>query len=370
MKSILFKSALFASLFFAILGCEKDQLKDTNVTAVKTLYEPSQGKSLVLQSSASATLYFEWEPAKAEDGGMVLYEVAFDVENGDFSQPVYKMASDNNGGYNYATITHKQLNKIGEMAGIASAATGKLRWTVFSSKGINEKIAEETRILEITRLAGFADIPVDVYVSGDGSEGGTDLASAKIMKAIAPGEYEVYTKLTTGKAYHFTDAKTGTPRRFYVENNLLKEGTASSNVSKTAVYRINLDFNIGSAVYTEINKIELFFSPTNEFLFTHDYIGEGIWKASSKPITFKQESWGRDERYKIRMTTTNAAGETVEEWWGTPNTDHRPTAASPPSYYFLYRVDNSRWNGKFKFGSDIDMSLADVTMSSEERRVG
>lgn len=362
MKTILLNLSILIAVLFAFTGCNKDEdLKDTRVTAVKTLYEPTDGKSIVLQSSASASLYFEWEPAKAEDSGMVLYEIAFDKEGGDFSNPVYRMASDNTGGYNHATITHKQLNKIAGMAGIESSETGKLIWTVFSSKGINDIIAAESRTIEITRLSGFADVPVDVFVTGEASEGGTDLSKARMMKATANGEFEVYTKLTAGKSYYFTDAKVGTPRKFYVENSLLKEGTTSITVAKTGVYRINLDFNVGSAVYTEITDFQLFFCPTNSFLFSCDYTENGIFKATSKPIEFKQEGWGRDERYKFKMTTINAAGETVEEWWGTPNTDSRPNSSSPASYYYLYPVNDSQWDGKFKFAGEMDMALVDVT---------
>ena len=364
MKKLLINFTILFSLILAITGCEKDEMKDTNVTAVKSLYEPADAKSVVLQSSASASLYFEWEPAKAEDSGMVLYEVAFDVEGGDFSNPIYKMASDNTGGYNHATITHKQLNKIGAMAGIASAATGKLIWTVFSSKGINEKQASEVRTLEITRLAGFADVPVDVYVSGEGSEGGDDLSQARIMKATAPGEFEVYIELTAGKPYYFTDTNTGTPRQFYTENGLTKEGSTTSTVEKTGVYRINLDFNVGSAVYTEITDIELYFSPEETALFSHEYQGNGIWKAFSQPITFKEESWGRDERYKIVMTTVNSEDETVTEWWGTLNlTDSRPTADSPDSYYYMAPSSDDPWSEKWKFADEMDMALVDVTIS-------
>lgn len=362
MKNILVKLTIFASCLLAIVGCKKDELKDTGVTAVKSLYEPANAKSIVLQSSASATLYFEWEPAKAEDSGMVLYEIAFDKEGGDFSAPVYRMASDNNGGYNHATISHKQLNKIAGMAGIESSATGKLIWTVFSSKGINDVKAAESRTIEITRLAGFADVPVDVYVTGEATEGGTDLSKASIMKSTANGEFEVYTKLTAGKTYHFTDAKVGTPRQFYVQNNLLKEGATDITPAKTGVYRINLDFNLGVAVYTEITNMQLFFCPTNTFLFSLDYTAAGVWKATSKPITFKTESWGKDERYKFKMTTVNAAGATVDAWWGTPNTDSRPTSSSPASYYYLFPVGSDQWSGKFKFASEIDGSLSDVTV--------
>lgn len=363
MKSLLIKLTILASLMIAFVGCNEDEeLRDTKVTAVNALYEPTDAKSVVLQSSASASVYFEWEPAKAEDSGMVLYEVAFDKEGGDFSSPIYKMASDNNGGYNHATLTHKQLNKIGAMAGIESAATGKLIWTVFSSKGINELKAAESRTIEITRLAGFADVPVDVFVTGEGSEGGTDLSKASVMKAIAIGEFEVYTKLTAGKPYYFTDAKVGTPRTFYVENGLVKEGTTTITATKTGVYRINLDFTVGSAVYTEITDMQLFFSPTNSFLFSLPYLANGEWKATSQPITFKQEGWGRDERYKIKMTTINSAGETVGEWWGTPSTDSRPDASSPASYFYLFPVNNSQWDGKFKMAGELDMALVDMSV--------
>jgi starch-binding outer membrane protein SusE/F len=361
MKTILWNITLFASLIFIFTGCEdEDKLTSTKVTSVDKLYEPADSKSVILQSSNSAALYFEWEHAKAEDGGMVLYEVAFDVEGGDFSDPVYKMASDNNGGYNYATISHKQLNKIAGMAGIGSSETGKVSWTVFSSKGINEVKAEETRTLEITRLPGFADVPVDVYVTGDASEGGAELANAGVMKSTASGEFEIYTKLTAGKTYFFTDANAGSPRQFYIENGLLKEGSETITPEKTAVYRINLDFTLGTAVCTEITDVQVYFSPTDEFLFSHEYIGGGVWKASSQPITFKQESWGRDQRYKFMMSTINSAGEEVSEWWGTLNsTDGPPSGAD--SYYYITQVPESRWEDKFKFADEMDGALVDIT---------
>ena len=364
MKTILVKLTIFASILLAFVGCKKDEgLRDTRVSAVTAFYEPADSKSIVLQSSASATLYFEWEAAKAEDSGMVLYEIAFDKVGGDFSNPVYKMAADNNGAYNHATISHKQLNKIAGAAGIESSATGKLIWTIISSKGINEMKSAESRTIELTRLAGFADVPYDVYVTGEGSEGGTDLSKASLMKSTAAGEFEVYTKLTTGKAYNFTDAKVGTPRKFFVDNGKLKEGTTTNTVAKTGVYRIRLDFNVGSVVYTEITDMQIFFCPTNSFLFSLDYIAGGVWKAASKPITFKTESWGKDERYKIKMTTLTGDGVTVGEWWGTPNTDSRPNSSSPASYYYLFPVNDSQWDGKFKFASEIDGSLSDASVS-------
>ncbi|MCG8309160.1 MAG: SusE domain-containing protein [Cytophagales bacterium] len=362
MNSIIKKALFVFTLLAVVVGCnEEDSLRDTTVTSVKSLYEPTEGKSVILQSSASASLFFEWEPARAEDSGMVLYEVVFDEEGGDFSAPIYKMASDNNGGYNNTTITHKQLNKIAGMAGIGSGETGRVIWTVFSSKGINEMKGEESRVLEITRLTGFEEVPVDVYVTGEGSEGGSDLANAVHMKATAPGEFEIYTKLTSGQSYHFVDAISGSPRTFYIDGEIIKEGSTTNTIDETGIYRIKLDFNVGSAVYTQITDLQLYFCPTNSFLFSLDYIGFGEWKASSQPVTFKQESWGRDERYKFMMTTIDSDGETVKEWWGTKNsTDGPPSGAD--SYYHLAQVPESQWDDKFKFASEMDMALVDVAV--------
>ena len=87
------------------------EYKDSKVSSVNQLYEPTDGKEVVLQSSASASLFFEWESAKAEDSGAPLYEVVFDKEGGDFSKPIYKVLSDNGGSLSYATISHKTLNQ-------------------------------------------------------------------------------------------------------------------------------------------------------------------------------------------------------------------------------------------------------------------
>lgn len=363
MKSIINKIVWVFALLSVLFACSKDEtLRDTVVTEVKNIYEPLDNKSVVLQSAAGASVYFEWEAAKAEDSGMVLYEVAFDEAGGDFSTPLYKMASDNNGAYNHATITHKVLDKIMALAGIEPGNKGQVIWTVISSKGVNEKKSTVTRNIEVTRLVGFPDVTA-AFLTGEATEGGADLANAVPMKAIETGVFEAYTKLTAGKTYHITDAKTGTPNTFYVDGGKIKAGTNSITVTKTGVYRVVLDFSVASSSYTEITDLQVYFCPTDALLFSLNYIGGGVFKASSKPITFKQEGWGRDERYKFKMTTINGAGETVPEWWGTPNKDSRPDGTL--AYYFIEQVDIlsfDRWDGKFKFAGEMDNALVDVSV--------
>ncbi|WP_294080708.1 SusE domain-containing protein, partial [Proteiniphilum sp. UBA5384] len=123
---IINKISLLASLFITLMlsGCLDNKELNLNVSAVNKLIEPYDQLSVPLQSSASASVYFEWETATAEDGELVLYEIVFDREGGDFSNPIYRLPSENKGLSPYASVTHKQLNKIAALAGIDASATG------------------------------------------------------------------------------------------------------------------------------------------------------------------------------------------------------------------------------------------------------
>jgi len=363
MKTSFVKIVLFVRAVLSLTGCKKDEtLKNLNVAAVQTLYEPVDNKSVVLKASATASVYFEWEPALSEDGTLTMYQVAFDKVGGDFSKPLFVVTADGNGANSHATITHKQINKIAAMAGILSSETGKMIWTVISSKGVNPKIGAKSNTLEVTRLAGFADMPASVYLTGEATEKGADLSKAVAMKSVSDGVFEIYTQLTAGKTYNFTDANAGTPRQFYTDSKaVLLEGTTGSTVATTGVYRINLDFSIGASTITQVTKVEFFFCPLNVFQFSLDYVANGVWTAKSKPITFKQESWGRDQRYKFRMSTLDATGATVYEWWGAPaSLDSTPTGLD--SYYYLLLVDGDQWNNKFKFAAEMDKALVDMSV--------
>src|SRR6476660_7974575 len=132
MKYSIFKlSSLFALLLaFSFGGCKKDERAiNMNISGVTTLYAPADNLHVKLEPATSASVVFEWDQAKAEDGSLVMYEVAFDKANGDFSTPVYKMSSDGNGVQNKLTLSHKDLNRIANFAGIQSLETGKLKWT-------------------------------------------------------------------------------------------------------------------------------------------------------------------------------------------------------------------------------------------------
>lgn len=362
MKRIIY--FLLAGLTATLISCETDKsLNHTEVTVVGNFFTPEDNKFVKLQPTTSASVEFEWEQAKAEDGGVVLYEVAFIAEGGDFNAPAYKLLSDNNGLYNRATLSHKQLNSIANLAGIGSLETGKLRWTVFSSRSINSKQSTVVRTLEVERPAGFAEIPADLYLTGDATEAGADLSRAIRLKQTASGVFEAYTSLKTG-TYRFTDRTTGSPEGFHTDGGVIRAGGSTSFSGSTKVYRIILDFNNAAATFVEIKNVGLWFAPDDEIKFSLPYAGGSRFKAENVKIDFRQESWGRDERYKFRFTVDDGSGERYV-WWGSSNADNsRPGDTTPASFWQLFPINNNdRWNYCFKFKTAVDGAQSDVTLT-------
>lgn len=337
MKAISIKCAVLFSFILTFTACSSDgEVRDLGVNAVKTLYEPDNGKAVVLQASASASLYFEWEPSLAEDGGAVLYEVAFDKADGDFSNPVSVVTADNNGGDNHATITHKQLNQIAALAGVESAEEGTLKWTVYASKGINPVKAEEERTLTVTRLAGFAEVPSQLYITGEATEVGADLDKAMIMRKVTDGEFEVFIKLTEGQSFKFVSANTGTPTEYSLSGEKLVEG-GSTTVTKTGIYKYYVDFNAGSFTSKEVTKVKWFLNWSQREIEL-EYQGMGVWALNNYTMSGLDGSDNTDDRYKFRMESSE--GET--EWRAAINNDNMPTG-NDEYFYMTEKTNVDQW---------------------------
>jgi len=348
-----------ATLLF-LAGCKKDEeLSHTQVSEVTNLFTPENNKFIKLEP-ASGSAVFEWGQAKAEDNGLVFYEVAFDKEDGDFSDPLYTIESDGSGTNNTLTMSYSDLNQIANMAGIPAQSVGKVKWTVFSSKGINVKKSSVFSVLELERPAGFADIPSALYLTGSATEAGEDLSNAIPFKLVRAGVFEVYTSLKPG-TYHFAAGNSGTPTTYSISENKMVEGGNTTVSGDTKVYRIMLNLNNASATFTEIASVGLWFSADNKIWYELPYTGNGTWEIKNAPVEFHQESWGRDERYKFRFNVRNAAGEETMEWFGSQNKDNsRPSSNSAPSYWYMVPVDASQYDFAFKFNENADRKNADI----------
>ena len=364
MKKIAIKLTFLASVALILIACDKTMGDtDSRLTDVKGLVEPLNGKAIQLDPSPTASVYFEWDYASVENAGTAIYQIAFDKQDGNFSNPVYVMNADNNGYSNSVTISHKQMNKIAKMAGILTSETGSFKWTVFSIKGTKSMKSGQENTITVTRLAGL-EPPVDVFLTGEGSEGGTDASKASKMKSVSNGVFEVYTKLAAGKPYYFTEDLSGSLRKFYTSDGLIKEN-GTTTVAIDGIYRITLDFETGACTYSLVTRIGFYFSPEGKILFDLPYIGYGIFRTKAT-VTFKQEGWGRDERYKFRMfiKENGGAAEEKELEWSTYNgTDSRPLPSSPDSYYYMLLIENlTQWDNKWKLMGDFDDVEATYTI--------
>ncbi|MFC6997100.1 SusE domain-containing protein [Rufibacter roseus] len=350
----------WVAALFLFASCEDDkELDHTQVTEVTNLYTPENNKFIKLEP-ATGSAVFEWAPAKAEDNGLVFYEVVFDEETGDFSDPLYIIESDNNGMSTSLTMSYGTLNQVAKMAGIASQEIGKVKWTVFSSKGINVKKPSISYMLELERPAGFSEIPSALFLTGSATEAGETVSEAIPFKQTRPGEFEIYTALKAG-TYKFISSTTGTPLTFSIQDGKMVEGGATTVTGDQKVYRIRLNLNNATAEFTEIKSLGLWFSAENKIWYELPYTGKGTWEIKNAPVEFFQESWGRDERYKFRFTVVNEAGQESMEWYGSQNRDNsRPTASTQPTYWYMVPVDNSRYDFAFKFNADADRKNADI----------
>lgn len=349
MKSIISKALFACAAIVSLASCTQNmEYTDVNVTPVKAFYEPADNKAVQLQASATASLFFEWESAKAEDGGAPLYEVLFDKAGGDFSNPIYKVLSDGNGARNYATITHKILNSIGAKAGLLGGETGEIVWTVVASRGVVTSNPSTKRTISLTRLLGFEEIPSQVFLVGDAVEGG-----AIACTAPASGEFQVFVKLEAGKNFKLADSAEASKKLFRIDGSKILEGDGNSSVAESGVYRVNMDFNVASAKMQKVDKVEFYFSPQGKTMFELPYAGNGEFRADRATVEFKQEGWGRDERYWLKMTYADGS---AIKWGADRSCDSRPGAAAPEDKYWnCYEYsDLSQWDMKWKLNGDFD----------------
>lgn len=363
MKTFIKISFMVMLTIIAITSCKKDtRAFNADVAPVTTLSAPDNAASFTLAPATGPSIQFKWTASPTQD--LVLYEVAFDKADGDFSKPIYKVLSDGSGVQTQATITQKVLNTIASMAGIASLSTGTLKWAVIVSKATNAKVSTTTHTIQLTRPAGFAVLPAALYITGSATEQGTDLSRALPFKKISDGVFELYTSLTAG-TYSLVDGTTGTPTSYSIQNNISVIAGGSTTVTGSKnVYRISLDLGNAAATITQIVSVGFFNAPDNKVYFELPYIGNSQWEIDNTTITIPRESYGLDSRYKYKFTVMDSAGNQSVEWYGSINSDNQdPSASTPASYYYMYPVDNSQYNFCFKVNPAYNNKNANVNVN-------
>jgi len=362
MRNILLLGGGALLSLLTLVSCKKDERSlNTDLTPVAHLMAPGDQATLQLDPVTGPSVVFKWSPAYAKDSDLVLYEIAFDKPDGDFSHPVYKVVSDGGGVQTQATVSQKNLNKIASQAGIQSSSSGKVKWAVIASKASHSEMSSEVRSLTIGRPAGFAVVPDSLYLTGSATEGGTDITKAVALKKISDGVFEVYTSLKPG-SYLLTDHANASGTKYYIDinnNNMIKLGDTPTQVtgSSTKTYRLSYDFNVATSDAVEIQSVGLYMSAYDQEIGQLNYIGNGTFEGNNIAVQFYPFSWGRDERYKFILHTSAGL-----EYWGSQNANNVSPAGQPPSYFYLLPVTNAQWDNTYKFDPSADMHNVKVDM--------
>ncbi len=327
-----------------------------DLTEVKNFFGPADAISIKLNPAGGQVQIFEWEQAKAADGALVLYEVAFDQENGDFSSPFYTVVSDNKGVLNKLSLSHGDLNSIAALGGSKFFEKKKFKWTVLASKGTNVKKASLSRVIELERPGGFDVLPGSLYLTGTATEGGDALANALKMHQVSPGVFEIFSKMKAG-TYKFVDGITGTPKQYYVFDNSginaigMNGETTFSGADK--IMRVRLNFNDINASYAEVKEVKMWYCAGNDFWFTLPYTSNGVWRKNGHTVNYTQMPWGFEERHKYMMVINDGTGD-KNHWLNSNFGDPAGQDGQYPSAV-TYRTINltannsSQWDWGWKF---------------------
>lgn len=358
MKKIIMLLAVGA-MALGFTACNDDD-KKTDIIPADNLYLPRNNYPIDI--TTGQTVKFEWEASKAGGNAYVIYELLFDKENGDFSNPLYVVSSANNGYSPTVDVASQTMNTLAIRAGCAPGATVAIKWTVRVWKGFSSTLYTGNngeRTLLVTRPNTIEPLPGKVSIQGSATEnqGTLTLSAASVLhssKGIYKderenGAFECFTKLTAGEFNIVDDLG----RYFYLQDkNTIRISETetepvATTVSKTGIYWIYLNFNTMTYKMKEISKVEfLLSSPGNMAELTYE--GNSVWSIEDYEWNVKVGGNG-DTRHKFVCSFADGS----VEYWGHFEDDCRGSGESEenknPLFYNIFRHSyDNKWDNTWK----------------------
>lgn len=349
---------LFASMLcWFMASCEETETYSDLVPSDE-LYFPRDRYTVDL--STGKDIILEW---KSSGEGFVVYEVVFDTETGDFSNPLYVILSANNGASPNVTVSSSTLNSIALKAGCLPGSTVTLKWTVRVWKGAESALYDESRNISVTRANTVSPLPIEVSVSGTATENdatielvaATPVSDTKgnpnyvsqVQREI--GGFECFTRLETGNLTITDDQG-----RFFIldeSGSILQaeEGSVTEN-TETGIYYLYLDFNTMRWSKKEIDKVEFERRAGYGAIGVMDYKGNGVW-------TLVDFDWGSESDSRYAFICYYKDG--TSEKWGHFEDDCRQSKDpdSVQGYMNVYRFNNAtvgEWEDTWKTKGDTE----------------
>ncbi|MGV8095061.1 MAG: SusE domain-containing protein [Mangrovibacterium sp.] len=363
MKRILY----FIVLLIAGFGCEEDYNLNTQFS-VPTELTPVDPVTIDVTSTNNVVL--SWTGGGAEDGSLVIYQVLFDKEGGDFSNALDTLLSDM--GINPTlTLTHATLNSIARKAGIQPEATGELIWTVLASKGGEVRPSNLTGTITITRGEGIDNFPEQLFLFGDVTE--NDGAGGLPFRKAANGVFVIYSKIPASGEIFFKSSTGGEGFSYYAtETGKLKEGEGAYPVqANNNPYRITVNYNTLNVKTEVISDVRAIWGATFGVIGNLEYVMNGKFRADNARIVFVQQdrpetnppswlSWVEERYYFI------AKVDGVDKCWGRKDgvSPERPVGGEPLSFYEIGEFTWSQWDHLWKMKGSLDMTTCTITLDT------
>ncbi len=353
MKKILSLIAAVA----ALVGCQKHYELNSDFEMPTSLESPA---SVTLDVTSTQTVVLSWTGGKASDGGLILYEVLFDKDGGDFSTPVEVLPSDQ-GAKPQLTLSHAQLNAIARKAGIAPSSTGKVIWTVRGFKGGINKTISEKKAISITRGAGIDNMPEHLFIAGSAAK-----EEGQEFRVAEEGLYVIVSRLGAGKL-RFTSENDGGGVFYATPEGQLVEGDGDYDIAEapsTGLAIITVDFNtLSLKIDTVEAQLHAFWNINGITFMDLDYKGKGVFEGMGEVI-LNEESWGIEERYAFK-TEVNGS---VHRWGSSYENAAVKLPDGTEEFWYVYDQgeETSQWDFLWKMDHAMDQQNVKIVVNTNK----
>ena len=358
---------LMITLLAAVFGCAEKFELSTDFTMPGELESPT---SVTLDVTSSNTVVLSWKGGSASDGGIILYNVLFDKEGGDFSDPIVSMPSDLGAG-SQLTLTHAQLNTIARNAGVKPNETGKFIWTITGAKGGVTKKFDGFNTITVTRGEGIDNMPEKLYVAGAAAK-----EAGQEFRVAEEGLYIIYTKLGAGEL-SFKSEKSGGFNFYADATGKLAEGEGTYNVEaapESGLARITVNFNTLNVKIEEVGTTVRFawgatYNDPATDPMTLEYVGNGEFEGRGEIVFYGPGREGTpdwcswvEERYYFIATVDGA-----EVCWGSDDAGNAILPDGTDEFFYLHEFAGvSQWDNLWKMDHAMDLSNVAVTIHTNK----
>lgn len=131
------KYILFLVIITTFPSC-MDEIGDFTVNGESItgfeMTSPENNDTIIINTNALTETYvFSWGKAESGLGSAIVYTIVFDVNDGDFSKPIWSKKADNSGADTKATLTFEELKQIYTASGASSVAS--VKWNIKAENG-------------------------------------------------------------------------------------------------------------------------------------------------------------------------------------------------------------------------------------------